>query len=194
VRDGLHLGRDGDPLLVFLPILGAPALHAPALRWNLLEGLSRPLDGGRTLAGRRLLGDNKTVRGALLMTAGVTAATVLLARRPGYWQRLPEPLRRIGPWRLGIRIGLATTIGELPNSLVKRQLGIPPGERDATRTRALVLSAVDQVDFVPAVWLFLQPAWRVSGRDLARCAAVVAAAHLTLNLAGRAVGIRSTVL
>ena len=60
-------------LWLFLAVLGAPLLHAPVLRWNLLPALARPLDGGRRWRGRRLLGDNKTWRGALCMTAGVRA-------------------------------------------------------------------------------------------------------------------------
>jgi hypothetical protein len=43
-----------------LPVLGAPALHAPVLRSDLLAALGRPLDCGVTVRGRRLFGDNKT--------------------------------------------------------------------------------------------------------------------------------------
>lgn len=43
-------------LWLFLPALGAPLVHAPVLRFNLLPALRRPIDGGRTLRGRRLLG------------------------------------------------------------------------------------------------------------------------------------------
>ena len=60
-------------LWLFLPVLGAPLLHAPVLRWDLLPALGRPLDGGAHVGGRRILGDNKTWRGALCMTAGVGA-------------------------------------------------------------------------------------------------------------------------
>jgi hypothetical protein len=55
---------------LFLPVLGAPLAHAPVLRYDLLPALKRPIDGGRTLGGRRILGDNKTWRGAAVMFAG----------------------------------------------------------------------------------------------------------------------------
>jgi len=40
-------------------VLGAPVAHAPILRFDFLQTLKKPIDGGRTLRGRRLLGDNK---------------------------------------------------------------------------------------------------------------------------------------
>ena len=44
--------------------------HAPVLRYDLLRSLKRPLDGGATIRGRRVFGDNKTWRGAIVMFAG----------------------------------------------------------------------------------------------------------------------------
>jgi hypothetical protein len=61
---------------LFLPVGGAWIAHAPVLRWDLAPRLNRPIDGGRTLRGRRLFGDNKTWRGALVMGGGVFAATL----------------------------------------------------------------------------------------------------------------------
>jgi hypothetical protein len=69
-------------LLTFVPVLGAPLAHAPVLRFDLLKPLKRPIDGGRTLNGRRLLGDNKTWRGApvLLACRSTSSATAVGAR------------------------------------------------------------------------------------------------------------------
>jgi hypothetical protein len=46
-------------LWVIAPVLGGYLAHAPVLRFDLLHHLGRPIDGGATLRGRRLLGDNK---------------------------------------------------------------------------------------------------------------------------------------
>jgi len=101
-------------LWIFLPVLGAPILHAPVLRWDLLPALKRPLDGGRSFRGRRILGDNKTWRGALCMTAGVVLATVALWRW-GWWRdQLPGAVRASSPIVVGLLIGLGTVGGELP--------------------------------------------------------------------------------
>ena len=67
--------RPGAPWTL-LPVLGAPLLHAPVLRFDLLTAVKRPIDGGRTFGGRRILGDNKTWRGALVMVTGVEAAAL----------------------------------------------------------------------------------------------------------------------
>ena len=72
---------------VFLPVLGTPILHAPVLRWNLLPALRRPLN-------RRLFGENKTWRGALVMNGGTVAAAVVLHRLPAYRRRLPRPVAK----------------------------------------------------------------------------------------------------
>lgn len=63
-----------DDLLVLLPVLGAPLLHAPVLRWDLLPGLKRPLDGGRDL-----FGDNKTWLGIAPGRRGGGAGGVLVS-------------------------------------------------------------------------------------------------------------------
>jgi hypothetical protein len=74
---------------VFLPVVGAPVLHAPVLRGDGLRALKVPLDGGATVRGRRVLGDNKTVRGALVMATGCVAAAAALSRVGWYRSRLP---------------------------------------------------------------------------------------------------------
>ena len=63
-----------------------------------------------------------------------------------------EPLRKISivdysrtSWlALGLALGLSYSLSELPNSFVKRQLGIRPG--GVSRSRAAVQYVVDQAD------------------------------------------------
>jgi hypothetical protein len=174
-----------------LPILGAPALHAPVLRSNRLAALARPIDCGATLRGRRLLGDNKTWRGALVMATGTIAAAHALHRARWFRERLPPELRDAGPSRYGPLLAIGTVAGELPNSFLKRQMGIAPGGRRLSPAGG-VLILVDQVDFVVAVWLALRPLWRMPVRDVTEAVAIVAAVHMALNVAGYAIGARDT--
>jgi len=176
-------------LLLLVPFLGAPLLHAPVLRFDLFRRLKRPLDGGRTFRGQRLFGDNKTWRGALFMSSGVLLATLILSFVPGYWRRLPEPLQSRSPWLLGGLLGLAVVVGELPNSFFKRQLRIAPGARQRGLS-GLLISLFDQGDFVPVLWLLLAPLWPIPVAELLLAFATVVAVHLVLNVIGFAIGAR----
>ena len=174
------------PGWAFLPALGGALAHAPFLRFDLLPGLKRPLS-------ERHFGANKTVRGALAMAGGTTAATVALHRLPAYRARLPEELRAAGPLRHGALLGASVVLGELPNSAFKRRLGIAPGERAGTPL-GVVLAIHDQADFVLGAWPLLAPVWRMSARELAEAFALVAGVHLAVNLVGYALGARTAAL
>jgi CDP-2,3-bis-(O-geranylgeranyl)-sn-glycerol synthase len=178
-------------LWTLLPVLGAVVAHAPVLRFDLLRSLKRPLDGGHTLGGRRILGDNKTWRGAVVMTAGVQAAALALHRSAAYRERLPPGVRDAGPLKTGALLAAATVAGELPNSFAKRRLGVAPGCH-RTGPAGVGLAVFDQADFVLAAWLLLAPVHRMTAREAATAFATVAAIHVPINLVGYAVGARDT--
>jgi hypothetical protein len=180
-------------VIELLPVLGAPVAHAPVLRWDLLRGLARPIDGGARVRGRRVFGDNKTWRGAVVMSAGVVGASVALSRFDWFRRRLPDRLLSEGPVVYGALLAAGTVAGELPNSFVKRQLGIEPGGRRWT-PGGVVLVVVDQADFVGGVWLALRPLWRMPAREAARAFAVVAGIHMIINVVGYAIGARETAI
>jgi CDP-diglyceride synthetase len=174
-----------DFLLVFVPVLGAPILHAPILRWELLWGLRRPLDGGRNV-----FGNNKTWRGALVMTAGIVVAAVLLSAWPAYWHALPGGVQDAGPLLFGLLLGIGVVVGELPNSFLKRRLGIRPGRRRGGAL-GLALTVLDQGDLVLGAWLLLAPIWAMAPWQAAVAFAVVSAIHLLINVIGYAIGART---
>jgi CDP-archaeol synthase len=167
------------PAWAFLPALGGAVAHAPVLRYDLAPALKRPLNA-------RLFGANKTLRGAVAMSGGTLAATIALHRVPSYRERLPPELRDAGPLRHGGLLGAAVVLGELPNSALKRRLGI------AKLGPALAIH--DQADFVLGAWPLLAPIWRMRPREVAEAFAFVAGVHLGVNLAGYALGARSSPL
>lgn len=177
-------------LWIFLAVLGAPILHAPVLRYDLLPGLRRPLDGGRTLGGRRLLGDNKTWRGALCMIAGVVLATLALWRWPWWRDQLPDAVGASSPALVGLLIGLGTVGGELPNSFLKRRLGIAPGRQRRSPAGA-ALSLLDQGDLVLGIWVALLPVWAMPAWLAAIAFAAVSSVHAVVNVVGYAIGARA---
>jgi hypothetical protein len=180
----------GQALLVFVPVLGSALVHAPVLTFDLFKPLKQPLDLGLSIGGTRVFGANKTLRGALFMTAGPVVASVALSRVPAYWDRLPRPVRDAGPVDLGLRLGAAVVLGELPNSFAKRRLGIAPGSRKRTPA-GVAITVLDQGDFVPAVWLALRPRWRMPPRDAAVALAAVSLSHLAIGYVGYLVGARN---
>ena len=177
-------------LWLFLAVLGAPLLHAPVLRWDLLPSLRRPLDGGATLGGRRLLGDNKTLRGALCMTAGVVLATLVLWQW-GWWRaQLPDAINDSAPLLVGLLIGLGTVGGELPNSFLKRRLDIAPGQRRHS-AGGVALAVLDQGDLVLGIWVALLPIWTMPVWLAAIAFAAISTIHAAINVIGYAIGARA---
>jgi CDP-2,3-bis-(O-geranylgeranyl)-sn-glycerol synthase len=160
------------------------------LRYDLLRGLKRPLDGGRTFRGRRVLGDNKTWRGALCMTAGVVVATVLLWQWDWWLDQLPGAVRASTPVLVGFLIGLGTVVGELPNSFLKRQLDIAPGARRRS-PGGVALAILDQGDLVLGIWVCLAPVWVMPVWLAAVAFAAIAAIHAVINVIGYAIGARA---
>lgn len=136
-----------EVVYLIAPLLAAGAVHAPVIKLDIFPWLARPLDFGHTFRGRPIFGSNKTWRGPLVMST-VAVLGVLLQ----------SELYSLGPFRtisivdysrtswlaLGLALGLSYSLFELPNSFVKRRLGIPPG--GVSRGRALAQYVVDQAD------------------------------------------------
>jgi CDP-2,3-bis-(O-geranylgeranyl)-sn-glycerol synthase len=180
-------------LLVFVAVLGAPALHGPVLALDLFKAFKRPLDGGATIGGRRVLGDNKTWRGAIFMTAGPALAAVALTRWPAFRDALPEPVADASPLLWGALVGLGVVVGELPNSFLKRRVDIAPGTQRRT-AGGLALVVFDQADLVPGVWLCLAPVYVLPVATAAVAFAAVTAVHLVINVIGYSIGARTSPL
>jgi len=108
---------------------------------------SQPVDGGATFRGRRVFGAHKTVRGFIVMipAAAITFAALAAAvgdpAGAGLW-----PLTTGGYAGLGACAGFGFMAGELPNSFLKRQLGIAPGARPRHPLGATVQFLLDRID------------------------------------------------
>jgi CDP-diglyceride synthetase len=99
-----------------------------------------------------VFGDNKTVRGFVVMVPATAAAfwalyLVLSAIAPSVmgnlWQASARDYAVLGAWA-----GLGFMLGELPNSFIKRQLDVAPGQAPRGRTAALVSFMVDRLDSI----------------------------------------------
>ena len=122
-----------DPLATAMFLLAAFTLAGTAqTAWfatSLSQALAVPLDGGKRFRGRRILGAHKTIRGFVMMVPATGVAFALLASVAGdAVQRALWPLSVMQYALLGAWAGFGFMAGELPNSFLKRQLDIEPGE------------------------------------------------------------------
>jgi hypothetical protein len=178
---------------VLLPVLGAYLLLAPVHRYDLFPALKLPIDAGVRLRGRPLFGPNKTWRGAVTMVIGTLAGSLALSFVPSYWRRLPAPVQSAGPVIFGLLLGLGFALGELPNSLLKRQLDIAPGGRGRSFL-GVAFTLFDQGDFILGVWLFLAPIWPMTPLQALCCFALAVVVHPCISLIGLALMARKTAI
>jgi CDP-2,3-bis-(O-geranylgeranyl)-sn-glycerol synthase len=144
-------------LWLAIPIVLAGALHVLVIARGWLASLSRlPLDAGLAFGGRPLLGANKTVRGGVAMIGGTIATVTIQAalfRRCAWADALwLVDFERVSPLSWGTLLGVGYVAGELPNSFLKRRLGIAPGTVPAGVGARLCWIA-DQLDSVVGILL-----------------------------------------
>jgi CDP-diglyceride synthetase len=126
--------------------------HSLWLRTALSRRLLIPLDGGLRVRGRRVFGENKTVRGFVVMIPAVAAAFVGV--RPFFGENL-WPMSTAAYAALGAWAGLGFMLGELPNSFVKRQLDIAPGMAPSSAIGTIATFIVDRVDSIVGMLIFV---------------------------------------
>ncbi len=145
-----------------IPILVAGLGHVAVIRLDLFKFLAAvPLDFGLTLGGKRLFGENKTLRGIAVMcvaTAGCVMIETLLATWWAWARDLAAPFQLAHPMIWGALAGAGYSVGELPNSFAKRRLGVAPGAI-ATGWSRPIFWTIDQIDSVAGVIIFLLPVW-----------------------------------
>jgi len=142
-------------LWLSLPVVLAALVQTIVLKLKLGQRWATPLDFGKTFRDKRLFGDNKTWRGAVVYVVFSVLFTIPQAT---FW-RVPsleyfDYTQTYLPWAidLGLLLGLGFVLGELPNSFLKRQQGIGPGQSGKWWNAVL-----DQVDSLLGVLILLIP-------------------------------------
>lgn len=149
------------PCAIFLLLAFALAgvAHVAWLKSRWSQPFAWPLDGGVTWRGRRIFGDNKTMRGFMMMplAAAFAFAAVAALREQlpvwlasGIWPLPPGQMA----W-LGAISGLAFLLAELPNSFFKRRLDVAPGTAPTQPRLRVVCLVVDRCDSTIGVLLAL---------------------------------------
>lgn len=162
------------------------------------KSLDRPMDNGLRLRdGKRLFGDHKTWKGFLsyIVFAAIwtTVSGLLISLSPGleahnylYVNNDNTVLYNAG---IGAALGLAYAVFELPNSYMKRRLGIEPGETTHSLSR-YVFIWLDQTDSVIGCVLVLLLVFPMSLAFFLAYIFLGSAMHLFINALLKITGLR----
>jgi len=94
---------------------------------------------------------------------------------------------------VGILLGLGMTVGELPNSFIKRQLQIPPGQ-GKKGPLGVVFFLFDQVDLTIGIWIFLLFLVRPPLLLVLWSFPITIMLHLTIFILSYLLGVRKTII
>jgi len=166
--------------LCAVPAVIAGCAHMVVVRLNLWPWLARPLDGGHSWRGARIFGDNKTWRGLVAMILfsilGCYALSGLVTLAPGLAAyNVLDFSAREAPF-YGLLFGLGYSLFELPNSFLKRQRKIRPGQAGA-----LPHILLDQADSVLGCLLLLYPFSRMDVTLVLTGVVAFTVLHLAVN-------------
>ncbi len=124
-------------LLLVLPLVVGGILHMIIVKADILSYLKKPIH-------HRWFGANKTWRGFVVMPLA-TWPGVLLAQSAERLADLSTPLLLMhSSFFLALVLGTAYCLAELPNSFIKRRLGIKEGQTSDTHKTFFII--MDQFD------------------------------------------------
>jgi len=190
---GDFLWAMAQALWLFAPLLFAAAVSGLVQGRDLLRWARRPIDGGLRLGGKRLFGDHKTWRGVLVAVVCSAAFAAVQAHVVGdaVGALLTVEWRSVPAVPFGALMGLGAMLGELPNSFVKRRLGIGPG-KSTTGPWSIVFYVWDQVDLLFGAWVLIGSWVRPSPLLVAASFVLALLVHPLVSLIGWLVGARNS--
>lgn len=125
-------------LYIIFPLIISNVIHIIIVKKNYFSTLATPIS-------KKLFGDNKTWRGFVV----VPVLNALVFMCINFWRPNFSLLQGLG---LGLLLGIAYVLFELPNSLVKRKVGIAPGAQSVNNRFLFML--VDKADSSLGVSIF----------------------------------------
>jgi CDP-diglyceride synthetase len=178
------------------PLLLAAIAQGLCIKYDWLSRLRRPLDLGRVYKGKRIFGDHKTWRGLAINVLFCSLGAIIQAWLQGK-RVLPQWLFLLDyeshALTVGVLIGLGMTVGELPNSFLKRRFEIPPG-KSREGPLGIAFFIYDQVDLTIGIWVFLFFLIRPSLWLVLWSLLLTLALHLAVSSVGYLLGMRKTLV
>ncbi|PSP63384.1 hypothetical protein BRC76_02985 [Halobacteriales archaeon QH_8_67_36] len=152
-----------------------------------LAGGDKPIDGGRTLGDRRLLGDGKSWRGTAVGTAAGLALALLLSELAPTASDLVGHQLPTFPVLAGLGLAFGAMLGDIAASFLKRRTG---------RERGAAFPGLDQLDFVVgalACVRLLSPEWTeatFTGPVVLVVLVFTPLLHVVANVSAHAIGLK----
>lgn len=131
-----------EAFLIIFPVLLAGLTFIFVLKKGWFSFLKKPIDGGVFWKNKPILGKNKTWLGFIAMSIGTAFYGIILMG----FTKLQVP----GISRATI-LGFVYSLGELPNSFIKRRYGIAEGKTASAGFAKVFFQIIDIIDSVIAV-------------------------------------------
>jgi hypothetical protein len=180
---------------LFSPLLVGLITHGLCIKFSWLTFLRHPIDRGCVFRSKPIFGPNKTYRGLIAVGLGTAIGLGLQAN---VFHRLPSiqhiELFNYSPAKallLGFFLGVAAMLSELPNSFLKRQFNIAPGN-PASGLSSLLFYSLDQVDFLIGAWLILAIVIEVTLSRVLWSLVFIFVSHQIITSIGYLLGMRAT--
>jgi hypothetical protein len=171
------------------------ALHGFCIKYDILPFLCRPIDRDRKFRGKRVFGDNKTYRGVVVVSLGTAIGlglqSLLLHRIASVRSIELFDYTFFKSVSLGLAVGVAAMLSELPNSFIKRRFEIAPGSA-AKGWKSAIFYVYDQIDFLLGAWLVLAIVVPITTERVLLSAGLLLVAHQLMSSVGYALGMRRT--
>ena len=173
-------------LWFFLPAGIANAAPVFAAKIPGLTGWKTPIDLGKKYKGKRVFGDNKTMRG---LASGIVFATLVIALQKYLYANNSSVMElswidygQAKVWLLGPLFGAGALLADAAESFFKRRVGVAPGDS---------WFPFDQTDYILGGYLSATP---VVGFDLGQFLWVLGVwlcMHLAASYLGYLTGLKS---
>ena len=144
--------------MMYLTLLGtilAGIINSIWCKTKCMKCLQIPMDGGKTLKdGNRVFGENKTWKGffgyvllniVFMVLLGIICRVAGIEEYNMFYYGTTNTLAN--NCIIGLLLGLAYAVFELPNSFMKRRLGIVPG-KSMTGAKKVFFVFIDQADSI----------------------------------------------
>jgi CDP-2,3-bis-(O-geranylgeranyl)-sn-glycerol synthase len=142
----------------FIPAYIANAFPPLANTFNIMNGLNKPIDGGRKISGIPVLGSHKTWRGLILEIIICTFLVPVFFfinhyYNLGIYETIGFDYLPINPFFFGFLLSIGILLGDMGFAFIKRRLQIRPGT---------AFTPFDQTNYVIGSFIVLQPIMRLS--------------------------------